>query len=114
MRLLLAINFYLTKTLYNELVKEYKWARRLDNFNRKPVYVELSLDLLYCSEYTSDSFKKYIVKIDKKIPEDEQVFKTESLIPKNLEKDFSVISIKEKTTKSGLEYRFINFKRKNE
>ena len=62
MRLLPAINFYLTKTLYNELVREYKWARRLDNFNRKPVYVELSLDLLYCSKYTSDSFKKYIVK----------------------------------------------------
>ena len=62
MRLLHAINFYLTKTIYNELLKEHKWARRLDNFNRKPVYVELSLDLLYCSKYASDSFKKYIVK----------------------------------------------------
>ena len=62
MRLLHAINFYLTKTLYNELVKEYKWARRLDNFNRKPVYVELYLHLLYCHEYTSESFSKYVIK----------------------------------------------------
>ena len=62
MRMLHAINFYLTKPIYNELLKEHKWARRLDNFNRKPVHVELSLDLLYCSKYTLDSFKKYIVK----------------------------------------------------
>ena len=62
MRLLHAINFYLTKTLYNELVREYKWARRLDNFNRKPVYVELYLDLLYCHKYTPESFNKYLIK----------------------------------------------------
>lgn len=62
MRLLHAINFYLTKTIYNELLKEHKWARRLDNFNRKPVYVALYLDLLYCHKYTSDSFHKYVIK----------------------------------------------------
>ena len=46
MRLLHAINFYLTKPIYNELLKKHKWARRLDNFNRKPVHVALYLDLL--------------------------------------------------------------------
>ena len=62
MRILEKINFYLTKTIYNELLKEHKWARRLDNLNRKPVYVELSLDLLYCHKYTSESFNKYLIK----------------------------------------------------
>ena len=62
MRLLHAINFYLTKPIYNELLKKHKWARRLDNFNRKPVHVALYLDLLYCHKYASDSFHKYVIK----------------------------------------------------
>ena len=62
MRLLHAINFYLTNPIYNELLKEYLWALRLGSFNRNPVYVGLSLDLLYCHKYTPESFNKYLIK----------------------------------------------------
>ena len=59
MKSLNAINFYLTKPIYDELNKEHKWARRIHNFNRKPVYLKLCLPLLYSKEYTSESYQKY-------------------------------------------------------
>ena len=58
MKSLNVINFYLTKPIYEELIKEHKWARRIHNFNRKPVYLKLCLSLLYSKEYTSQSYQK--------------------------------------------------------
>ena len=59
MKILNAINFYLTKPVYDELKKEHRWARRIDNLNRKPVYIKLYLSLLYSKGYTSESYEKY-------------------------------------------------------
>ena len=59
MKILDVINFYLTVPIYAELIKEHKWARRIHNFNRKPVYIKLCLSLLYSKEYTSESYQKY-------------------------------------------------------
>lgn len=39
MKSLNVINFYLTKPIYDELNKEHKWARRIHNLKRKPVYI---------------------------------------------------------------------------
>ena len=61
MKSLNVINFYLTKPIYGELIKEHKWARRIHNFNRKPVYIKLCLSLLYSKEYTSESYHDYSV-----------------------------------------------------
>ena len=61
MKTLHDINFYLTKPIYEELIKEHKWARRIHNFNRKPVYIKLCLSLLYSKEYTSESYQKYTI-----------------------------------------------------
>lgn len=59
MKSLNVVNFYLTKPLYEELVKEHKWARRVHNLNRKPIYLKLCLSLLYSKEYTSESYQDY-------------------------------------------------------
>ena len=59
MKLLKGINFYLTRSIYEELIKEHKWARRIHNLNRKPVYLKLCLSLLYIKEYTPASYQKY-------------------------------------------------------
>ena len=62
MKTLDAINFYLTTPIYEELLKEHRWARRIHNLNRKPVCLKLCLSLLYPNEYTSEFYKKcYIV-----------------------------------------------------
>lgn len=61
MKSLNAINFYLTKPIYEELIKEHKWARRIHNFNRKPVHIKLCLSLLYSKEYTSESYQDYSI-----------------------------------------------------
>ena len=61
MKTLDAINFYLTKPIYEELIKEHKQAKRIHNLNRKPVYLKLCLSLLYSNEYTSESYKKYSI-----------------------------------------------------
>ena len=58
MKILDAINFYLTVPIYAELIKEHKWARRVHNFQRKPVYLKLCLPLMYSKEYTSESYQK--------------------------------------------------------
>ena len=59
MKILKEINFYLTKPIYEELIKEHRWARRIHNLNRKPVYIKLCLSLLYVKEYTSESYQDY-------------------------------------------------------
>ena len=59
MKSLNAINFYLTKPIYDELNKEHKWARRIHNLKRKSVYLKLCLPLLYIKEYTPASYQKY-------------------------------------------------------
>ena len=61
MKTLDAINFYLTLPIYGELLKEHKWARRVHNFNRTPVYLKLCLSLLYSKEYTSQTYQKYSI-----------------------------------------------------
>lgn len=61
MKSLNVINFYLTKPIHEELIKEHKWAKRIHNLNRKPVSLKLCLSLLYSNEYTSESYKKYII-----------------------------------------------------
>ena len=59
MKILDVINFYLTRSIYEELIKEHKWAVRIHNFNRKPVCVKLCVSLLYIKEYTPASYQKY-------------------------------------------------------
>ncbi len=61
MKTLDAITFYLTRAIYEELIKEHKWARRIHNLNRKPVYIKLCLPLMYSKEYTSGSYQDYII-----------------------------------------------------
>lgn len=59
MRLLEEINFYLTKPIYEELIKEHRWAIRIHSLYRKPVHIKLCLSLLYFNDYVSESFSKY-------------------------------------------------------
>ena len=61
MRVLEEINFYLTKPIYEELIKEHRWAIRIHNLNRKPVYIyiKMCLSLLYFNGYVSKLFSKY-------------------------------------------------------
>ena len=59
MKALEEINFYLTKPIYEELIKEHNWARRIHNLYRKPVYIKLELSLLYFTDYISEAFSKY-------------------------------------------------------
>ena len=59
MRILQEINFYLTKPIYEELIKEHRWAIRIHNLNRKPVYIKLCLSLLYFNSHVSKLFSKY-------------------------------------------------------
>ena len=59
MRILTEITFYLTKPIYEELIKEHRWAMRIHNLKRKPVYMKLHLSLLYYTDYVSESFSKY-------------------------------------------------------
>ncbi len=61
MKTLDAITFYLTRAIYEELIKEHKWARRIHNLNRKPVYLKLCLPLMYSKEYTSESYQDYSI-----------------------------------------------------
>lgn len=61
MKSLNVINFYLTMPIYEELVKDHRWALRIHNFNRKPVHIKLCLSLLYVKEYTSESYQKYSI-----------------------------------------------------
>ena len=61
MKILDEINFYLTKPIYEELIKEHKWALRIHDFNRKPVYIKLCLSLLYSKEYPSESYGRYSI-----------------------------------------------------
>ena len=60
MRILEEINCYLTKPIYEELIKEHRWAIRIHNLNRKPVYIKLRLSLLYYTDYVSESYHEYI------------------------------------------------------
>lgn len=59
MKTLDAINFYLTQPIYEELIKEHTWARRIHNLKRKPVHIKLCLSLLYSKKYTSESYQDY-------------------------------------------------------
>lgn len=61
MKTLHDINFYLTKPIYEELIKEHKWAKRVHNLNRKPIYIKLFLPLLYCKSYIPESYQRYSV-----------------------------------------------------
>lgn len=61
MRILQQINFYLTKPIFEELNKEHKWAKRIHNLNRKPVYIKLDLSLLYHTDYVSRSYDDYSI-----------------------------------------------------
>lgn len=60
MRILEEINFYLTKPIYEELIKDHRWARRIHNLNRNTVYIKLPLSLLYYTDYVSESYNEYI------------------------------------------------------
>lgn len=55
------VNFYLTKPIFEELSKEHKWAKRIHNLNRKPVYIKLDLSLLYHTDYVSRSYDDYSI-----------------------------------------------------
>ena len=59
MRLLEEITFYLTKPIYEELNKEHRWARRIHNLKRNPIYIKLRLSLLYYTDYVSESYNEY-------------------------------------------------------
>ena len=59
MRVLEEINFYLTKPIYEELIKEHNWARRVHNLNGTPVYLKLCLSLLYSKTFTPEGYIKY-------------------------------------------------------
>ena len=61
MRLLEEINFYLTKPIYEELIKEHRWAKKIHTLNRKPVYIKLDLSLLYHTDYVSRSYDDYSI-----------------------------------------------------
>ena len=61
MKTLDAINFYLTRSIYEELIKEHKWAIRIHNLKRKPVCIKLCLSLLYSKGYSIDSYKRYVI-----------------------------------------------------
>ena len=61
MRVLEEIYFYLTKPIFEELNKEHKWAKRIHNLNRKPVYIKLDLSLLYHTDYVSKSYDDYSI-----------------------------------------------------
>ena len=60
MRVLEKINFYLTKRIYEELIKDHRWAKRIHNLNHKP-YLRMSLSLLYFVGYVSESYNKYVI-----------------------------------------------------
>ena len=59
MKSLNAINFYLTRSIYEELIKEHNWAIRIHNSNRRPVHIKLCLSLLYIKEYAIASYQRY-------------------------------------------------------
>ncbi len=61
MKILDEVNFYLTRSIYEELIKEHKWAIRIHKFNRKPVCLKLCLSLLYSKGYISESYKQYSI-----------------------------------------------------
>ena len=55
------INFYLTKPIYEELIKEHKWAKRIHNLNRRPIYIKLEVSLLYFDDYVFRSYSEYAI-----------------------------------------------------
>ena len=55
------INFYLTKPIYEELIKEHKWAKRIHNLNGRPIHIKLELYLLYFDAYVSRSYSEYAI-----------------------------------------------------
>ena len=61
MKTLHDINFYLTKPIYEELIKEHKWAKRVHKLNRKQIYIKLFLPLLYCKSYIPESYQRYSI-----------------------------------------------------
>ena len=61
MKALEKINFYLTKPIYEERIKDHIWAKRIHNLNRKPVYIKLALSLLYHTDYVSRSCDDYSI-----------------------------------------------------
>ena len=60
MRILEEINFYLTKPIYEELIKEHRWARRIHNLKHKP-YLRMSLRLLYFVGFVSETYNEYVI-----------------------------------------------------
>lgn len=60
MRVLEVINFYLTKPIYEELIKDHRWAKRLHNLYAKP-YLKMSLSLLYVKDFVSTSYYEYSI-----------------------------------------------------
>ena len=60
MRLLEEINFYLTKPIYEELIKDHRWARRIHNLKHKP-YLRMSLRLLYFVGFISETYNEYVI-----------------------------------------------------
>lgn len=61
MKVLNEIYFYLTKPIYEELIKDHIWAKRIHNLNRKPVHIRLFLSLLYRKNYAPESFHNYTI-----------------------------------------------------
>lgn len=61
MRVLQEINFYFTKPIYEELIRDHRWAKRIHNLKRKPVYIKLDLSLLYYTDYVSESYSEYVI-----------------------------------------------------
>jgi hypothetical protein len=61
MKSLNVINFYLTNPLYQELIREHIWARRIHNLNRKPAYLKLCLSLLYSKSCIPESYQRYSI-----------------------------------------------------
>ena len=60
MRLLEEITFYLTKPIYEELIKDHRWARRIHKLKHKP-YLRMSLRLLYFVGFVSETYNEYVI-----------------------------------------------------
>ena len=59
MRILQEINFYLTKPIYEELIRDHRWARRIHNLSHKQ-YLRMSLRLLYFVGFIS-TYNEYVI-----------------------------------------------------
>lgn len=60
MRILKEITFYLTKPIYEELIRDHRWAWRVHNLHSKP-YLKMSLSLLYFKGYVLKYYSKYTI-----------------------------------------------------